>query len=242
MIVAVIIVINTMFLKDLFFPKFCLGCGYVGVYICSSCQNKLKPIKQDICIYCKKPSLFGLTHPDCINKSNIDGLLALYYYGPILKKIIKNIKYRLAIDVWKDFHKTIAPEVIEKLGFYKGFSSDFVIQPIPLTAKKYNERGFNQAKMISLFFQGFLPFPIVDLLVRKKEESAQAQIKERGGRYLNIKGAFILNKNSHDKIDQVSNIILIDDVVTSGSTIKEATRILKGLGIKKVYVLALAKG
>ena len=231
-----------MFLEDLFFPKFCLGCGYIGTYLCSSCRDKLKPIEQDSCPYCKEPSFFGLTHPSCRNKLNIDGQLALYHYNPILKKIIKNIKYRLAVQVWQEFYQTIKPEIITKIGFYNKLSSDFAIQPIPLTKTKYYERGFNQAFLIAKFFQKFLNFPIVDLLVRKKEISPQAQIKNRRQRYLNLKGAFAINPNRRDVINHVANIILIDDVITSGSTIKEAARILKEAGVKKVYVLALAKG
>ena len=225
-----------MFLADLFFPKFCLGCGYIGVYLCPSCFKKLEPIKLDTCLYCKKPSLFGLTHFNCIRKLNVDGLLAIYHYNPILKKIIKNIKYRLATEVWQEFYKIIEPQVITKLGFYKKLSIYFVIQPIPLSKIKYNERGFNQAKIISVFFQKFLHFPIIDLLIRKKEISAQAQIKNKKERYLNIKGTFVALQCVP------SNIILVDDVVTSGSTVKEAVKVLKEAGAKKVYVLALAKG
>jgi len=231
-----------MFLIDLFFPKFCLGCGYIGVYVCSSCFKKLEPIKQDICFYCKKPSLFGLIHPDCSKTHNIDGLIVIYHYNPLLKKIIKNIKYRLATQVWQEFYKIIKPQVIAKLGFYKKFSQDFVIQPIPLSKIKYNERGFNQASLISTFFQKFLHYPIVNLLIRKKETSAQARIKNKRGRYLNIRDAFAIQPERRGLIYQTPNIILIDDVVTSGSTIKEAVKILKEAGAKKVYVLALAKG
>ena len=233
-----------MFLIDLLFPKFCLGCGYIGVYLCQSCQNKLKPIKSDACLYCKKASSFGLTHYNCIKKLNVDGVLAIYYYNPILKKIIKSIKYRLVVQVWQEFYKIIGPQVITKLGFYKSLSPDFVIQPIPLSKIKYNERGFNQASLISTFFQQFLHFPIVDLLIRKKEMSSQAQIKNKKERYLNVKGTFSINPNCRDAKSCVStkNIILIDDVVTSGSTVKEVARVLKDAGAKKIYVLALAKG
>jgi len=228
-----------MFLTDLFFPKFCLGCGYIGIYLCPSCFKKLEPVKQDVCLYCKKPSLFGLTHPNCIRKLDVDGLLVIYHYNPILKKIIKNIKYRLATEVWQEFCKIIEPQVITKLGFYKKLSIYFVIQPIPLTKIKYNERGFNQAKIISAFFQKFFHFPIVDLLIRKKETLAQAQLGSLGGRYRNVRGAFqvVNKKHLNDK-----KVILVDDVVTSGSTVKEAARVLKEAGAKKVYVLALAKG
>lgn len=231
-----------MFLIDLLFPKFCLGCGYVGVYICRSCQDKLKAIKSDTCFYCKKPSLFGLTHPNCTKKLNVDGILTIYYYNPILKKIIKNIKYRLAIKVWEEFYKVIEPQIITKLGFYKRLSSNFVIQPIPLSKIKYNERGFNQAYIIGTFFQNFLHYPIVDLLVRKKEISSQAQTKNKRARYLNTRGVFAIKPDRRGLIYQTPNIIMIDDVVTSGSTVSEATKILKKAGAKKVYILALAKG
>jgi len=235
-------IITIMFLIDLFFPKFCLGCGYIGVYVCSSCFKKLELIKQDTCFYCKKPSLFGLTHPNCSKTHNIDGLLTIYHYNPLLKKIIKNIKYRLAVQVWQEFYKIIEPQVILKLGFYKRLSQDFVIQPIPLSKIKYNERGFNQASLISTFFQKFLHYSIGDLLIRKKEISAQAQIKNKKGRYFNVQGAFAIKPDRRGLIYQTPNIIVIDDVVTSGSTVKEAARVLKKAGIKKVYVLALAKG
>ena len=231
-----------MLLTDLLFPKFCLGCGYFGVYLCHLCQNKLKPTKQDVCLYCKEPSLFGLTHPNCNNKLNIDGFLTFYHYNPMLKKILKNIKYRLAVQVWQEFCQIIKPEIISKIGFYKRLSADFIIQPIPLTKNKYNERGFNQAKTMSMYFQKSLQFPIVNILIRKKETQPQAQFKSSLKRYLNLKGAFIINLNYRDVIRHFSNIILIDDIVTSGSTVKEATRILKEAGVKKVYVLALAKG
>jgi len=228
-----------MFLTDLLFPKFCLGCGYIGVYLCDSCQNKLKPIEQDVCLYCKKPSFFGLTHPNCYNKLNIDGLLTLYYYNPMLKIIIKNIKYRLTSEVWQEFCRIIKPDVIEKLGFYKKLSPDFIIQPVPLTKNKYNERGFNQAKIISLFFQKFINYPIVNLLVRKKGVLSQAQIGSLKKRRENVRGVFqVANKKYFNN----KKVILIDDIVTTGSTVKEAAKILKEAGAKKVYVLALAKG
>lgn len=225
-----------MFILDLLFPKFCLGCGYIGVYLCPSCLKRLEPVEQDVCLYCRKPSLFGLTHVNCGNKLNIDGMVTIYRYNPILKIVIKNIKYRLAVQVWKDFYKMISPEVIGKLDCYKKLPSDLVIQPIPLSKNRFNERGFNQASFIGAFFQRFLHFPIVNLLLRNIEKPAQAQIKNKMRRYRNIKGIFTAKQGVNH------NILLVDDIITSGSTVKEAARILKIAGAKKVYVLALAKG
>lgn len=225
-----------MFFIDLLFPKFCLGCGYLGVYLCPFCLKELKYTKNDSCPYCNKASLFGLTHPYCSKTHGIDGLMSIYHYNPLLKKIIKNIKYRLATNIWQEFYKTIEPPAISKLGFYNKLSQDFFIQPIPLSKLRYNERGFNQATIISSFFQKFLHFSTTDSLIRNEERLSQAQTKNKQIRSLNVKGVFSCTKLVPE------NILLIDDVITSGSTVKEAARILKIAGAKKVYALALAKG
>ena len=59
---------------------------------------------------------------------------------------------------------------------------------------------------------------------------------------MNVRGAFVIKPNSRGLIYQTPNIIVIDDVVTSGSTVKEAAQVLKKAGVKSIYVLALAKG
>jgi ComF family protein len=228
-----------MFLKDFLFPKVCLGCGFLGAYICLSCQKQLRYLNGDTCFYCQRSSFFGLTHPVCRKNLNIDGLTAIFYYNPLLKKIIKNIKYRLATDVWREFCQIIKPEQIDKLGFYKELSHQLVFQPIPLSQKKFNERGFNQAKIISEYFQKFLNFPLANLLIRKKETPPQAQLESLEKRYQNVRGAFeVTDKNLINN----KSILLVDDVVTTGSTVKEAARILKKAGAKRVYILALARG
>ena len=75
------------------------------------------------------------------------------------------------------------------------------------------------------------------MLVREKDTKPQAQLSKGNKRYLNIKGAFAIKEEAKNK-----QIILIDDVITTGSTIKEATRVLKLYGAKKVFALTIAKG
>ncbi len=227
-----------MFLKDILFPKFCLGCGYIGLYICPRCQKKLVYREKDTCLYCQKMSLFGLTHPLCQKRGRIDGLMSLFYYNDFLKKIIKNIKYRLATEVWQELGVIVEPTRLNKLFFYKN-KKNFYFQPIPLHPKRLRERGFNQAFLVRQFFGQFLAYPQANFLERKKETLAQAQLKSSRQRYFNVLGAYaVLNK---DKLPG-KNLILVDDVVTTGSTLKEAARILKDQGAEKVYALTLAKG
>lgn len=230
-----------MFLKELLFPKFCLGCGLPGTYICPRCQRDFQNVKPFRCLYCNNTSLYGLTHSSCTKKLYIDGTISIFRYNNIMKKVIKNIKYRLATDVWNEFIKTVNPLAIEPLGFYKKLSGKIYIQPVPLSINKIRDRGFNQALLISKFFQKFLDIPISDFLLRIKDTLPQAEIKTKRDRYNNVRGAFKI-KNKHSLSINGSKVILVDDVITTGSTVKEPAKILKKAGALKVYVLTLAKG
>jgi len=227
-----------MFLKDLLFPKICVGCSYLGSYICPKCQKQLVYIEEDVCFFCKKPSPFGLTHFSCQKKYYPDSVMSIFYYNNLIKKIIKAVKYQFATEVLKELFQIINPRKIKKLSFFSNFKN-VVFQPIPLHLNKEKQRGFNQTKILVSFFQKFLTFPQVDYLTRIKETKPQAEIKERKKRYLNIRDAFSVNSNV--KIEKEKTVILVDDVVTSGMTVLEATKTLKKLGFKKVFVLVLAK-
>ncbi len=226
-----------MFLKDILFPKFCLGCGYLGIYICPKCLKKLKPVEKDVCPYCNRPSFFGLTHPGCQKTSRLDGLVSIFYYDDFLKKVIKSIKYRLATDVWNDFCRIIKPESLHKISRFRSLSTEFFLQPIPLHPSRLKERGFNQARLIACFFQNYTGYPLADFLKRIRATAAQAQLKTGKNRYHNIIGAFKVTTPVQGK-----KIILIDDVATTGATIKEAARALKQAGAKAVYALVVARG
>ena len=196
-------------------------------------------IKSDICLYCGKPSLYGLTHPGCKRDFGLDGFLSIFYYNNLLKKIIKSIKYRLAVEVWRELCLVIEPDKLEKIGLYKKNSKrKFSLQPIPLHPGRLAARGFNQAKIITQFFNQFLQFPISDDLIRKKDTFSQAQLKNNQDRYKNVRGAFAVSSpTAADK-----NFILIDDVITTGATLKQAAGTLKRAGAGRVYAMTLAKG
>lgn len=226
-----------MFLADLLFPKFCLGCGFLGCYICSRCQKKLSYLNFDRCLYCDKKSLFGFTHVACFRKNGVDGTISIFAYNDFLKKIIKSIKYDRVKELWDELSLIIPPDQLLKLGLYKKLNDRFFIQPIPLHPKKITARGFNQAKIMTEYFQKYLSFTIGDYLLRIKETKPQSYLKKDKDRLINLRGAFATKANVAGK-----NIILVDDLQTSGATIKEAARTLKKRGANKVFALTLAKG
>lgn len=228
-----------MFLRDLLFPKLCLGCGYLGSYICLNCQKKLILIKDDRCVYCHKLSRFGLTHFKCRSATSIDGFMALYQYNYFLQKIIKAIKYRLATDIWGELSNLIYLEAKNKLISIKSIISSPNIQPIPLHQSRKNCRGFNQAEFVAIFLQSIIGGRVVNILERSKNTPFQAEIKDFKRRRLNIKGAFYISKTNDVRNKK---IIIVDDVATSVATVKEAATRFKKHGAQFVYSIVLAKG
>lgn len=232
---------RSMALVDLLFPKFCLNCHLPGVYICPSCQKQLKYYDRSDCFFCKKSSLNNLTHAFCLKKFNIDGVIPIFHYNPLMRKIIKNIKYRLAYEIWKEFTGIIDPKAIKHLAFYSRISGKTYLQPIPLSVEKIKSRGFNQVLLITKYFNKVINTPVSDFLFRTKDTLSQAELKTRKARYNNLRGAFKINSKYRLSINN-ARVILIDDIITTGSTVQEAAKILKKSGAEKVYVLALAKG
>jgi ComF family protein len=113
--------------------------------------------------------------------------------------------------------------------------------PIPLHPKKERERGFNQSLLIAEALRDFLsgsPPLISQILVRVKNTKAQAEIKDSDKRKENVRSCFAVKNPSEIK---GKNIILIDDVFTSGATANEAVRTLKTAGARRILVLVLAK-
>lgn len=227
-----------MFL-DILFPKTCLACGKWKKYICDNCRNSIEFITKDPCIYCWKINENGHIHQHCRRPNSYDGTLSAIYYNQIAKKIITNIKYKLITDAFQEFLQFLWQTSGKKfLHFKETFPSCF-IQPIPLHKTRQSKRGFNQAEIIAKFFSNKLGYPIIHELVRVKNTNPQAKTHNKIERSMNMRNAFRIQcrENIIGK-----NIILVDDVMTTGSTTKEATQVLKKASARSVFVFSLAHG
>jgi ComF family protein len=226
-----------MSLLDVLFPAKCFGCGYLGVYVCPSCEGNLRQTQEQTCLYCDRPSLHGLTHPGCRRRGGVDGHVSLFYYDNLLKKIIKEIKYSFVRAAQNDLFYLVA-KYGEALLIYYGKIPDISIQPIPLSREKQLSRGFNQAKTIARAAALLSRTRQTELIARHKNTKTQAKIKSQQERRENMRGAFSF---IGAKVDG-GEVLLVDDVVTTGSTVKEAAKTLKGGGVERVYVFSVAKG
>lgn len=228
--------------RDILFPKYCFSCGRLGSYLCLLCARKLRAIDKDICPYCEKASYFGLTHYGCRRRFGLDGLKAIFFYDKLVKKIVKNIKYRLVTEAIDDFLQAIPREKIEELFFYKQLAKNFVFLPVPLHSKRQRKRGFNQSEEMVKFFAKILAFSFDDrLVIRARDTKPQVELKELKDRYKNILGAFSLAKKTTANQIEGKRFIIFDDVWTTGWTIKEIARVLKKAGAAKVFALTVAR-
>jgi len=227
-------------LLDLIFPKFCLGCGYVGAYLCLPCELKMKKVKKTCCFYCEKPSLFGLTHPKCRQKKGIDGYLSIYLYEGLFKKLLHESKYKGAYGILRTLLRFPQQKIFQNLDRWSNLFKPKIIS-VPLHPQRIKERGFNQSEIITEHYFSSLIYTNtnhdINCLERKINTKHLANITNKYKRKLYIKGAFAFTGKDIPK-----SVLLIDDVITSGSTILECSKVLKENGVQTVLAFSLAKG
>lgn len=229
--------------KDCLFPIYCFECKTEGVWWCQSCINKNKTIGVFYCPVCHLPNINGQPCIQCKAASSINGVAAFLDYNdknPI-GELIRQFKYGFAYDivsVWSVLVDSSLNSVIKKMDID---SSAICIIPVPLYVRRERERGFNQANLIAeLVYKKISTFRQVDFdnknLIRSKPTNQQAKLS-RQERMVNLNGAFEWSGIK----PAPKNVLLIDDVYTSGATTQECAKILKKFGAQKVYVFTLAR-
>ena len=212
---------------DLLFPVQCLGCGREKNFICPDCLLKI-PHNYPI-IYPKNSPLLGL-------------LIVGSYKDPLLKSAIHKYKYNFI----KDLTKPLAGLMIKKLNDCPWFKeNNTLLIPVPLHKKRLRWRGFNQSELLCLEISKSLNIPLINnFLVRTKHNLAQVKIKNTEQRKINVKNTFQINSQNQSASRRIKNkiIILVDDVLTTGATLKECAKTLKKSGAKEIWGLVLARG
>lgn len=205
------------FILDLFFPKFCVECGKFDTYLCPKCANQIEY------------QALSFTPRD----SYLERILVMSDYSQMSKKLIATFKYQGV----RGIGKLLGYLAYQSLSFPKVE----LIVAIPLHPKRFVKRGFNQAEIIAQSLAKEAKIPYLPLLVRQKHLSAQAKIKDHLKRQQRVKNIFSINPLYPIKVLPES-VLVVDDVTTTGATLNECARVLKKIGIKKVYGLAIAHG
>jgi ComF family protein len=200
---------------DLLFPRKCLGCKKEGAHLCVGCVESI-PLE----ISTKQTQYLDHLYS------------AANFTHPLLNKAIKEFKYRFV----RDLSESLARIVIKMIRECDLNLDSPTAIPIPLSRKRLNWRGFNQAELITQHLDWEIN---TNTIFRKKSLRPQADIENREEREANIKDSFELN---HKISVEGRDFVLIDDVVTTGSTIDECAKILKQNGAKTVIGVTVAHG
>lgn len=230
-----------VFFLDLIFPKECLGCGCEKTLLCQKCFSSIKLRPTQSCLACKKETNFGKFCTHCVSNYDLNGVfIASHYEQKIINKLIKSFKYYFVKELYQDLGKIfilflneLFDKKEQKINFQKS-----LIMPVPLSAYRKRWRGFNQSEILArLVAENFNLELSVNELIRIKHTRPQVKLNKIQ-RENNIKNCF--SWNAGDLAGR--QIILIDDVVTTGATLNECAKVLKDYGAGKVWGLVLANG
>jgi len=256
------------FFKDILAPKKCYNCGKYGSFLCINCSEKLDYFNW-FCYICKKKSENFSIHKKCLienkllywknfndKKIYLDKVIVMAYYkNEVIKKMIRDFKFYWKKEVWEELWKYLwnfvkKNEIINSFST-EGFSpfedsesssewqSNFMVLPVPLHFFKKIKRWFNQSEILAKNFSKILKINYnKKVLIRKKYTRQQSKL-DRQKRLGNLNNSFKIRKNQLDKIDK-KIIFLIDDVVTTWTTLNEIAKVLKQNWAKKVIGVCLA--
>ncbi len=208
-------------------------------YICSNCERKLKKVNPPVCVKCSKPISYdsrNLLCPDCsVYERSFEMSKSPFLYEGIIKDSIYSYKYYNKTYFYKLFGSFL-------LNFMN--SNDYTnfdyIASVPLHKSKMRTRGYNQSELIAKYLSDKLSIPYADALKRTKKTTKQSQ-QSKEDRRKNIKGAFIINSPHKNEQIKNSNLLLVDDVYTTGSTADECSKTLLNFGVSKVFVITIAR-
>lgn len=221
------------FLLDLIFPPRCVNCrSYTPskIFVCEICFSKIKILSGIYCGNCRSRLPDGTKH--CHKDFPFVLCGATDYSDPTIRKMVRGIKFHGLKDLSKPFSELLI-SYLER----EKIKADIIV-PIPLGPKRKRERGYNQSELIAQIVSERTGIVLLDALKRLRETKPQSELTGINERISNVLDSFMLKEDINVK---GKDIILLDDVFTSGSTMLQASKALKGGGARRIYALAVSK-
>ena len=227
---------------SLLYPATCAVCGKnlrAGEYLCNGCKAKIVRIAPPFCQTCSEPFEGSIntafTCANCAHRTiYFDAAVAAYRGRGIVRDVIHEFKYNRQIHLRHLVARWLRAALDdERLG---GYNFD-VIVPVPLHPARQRERGFNQASLLAEILSAQTSIRCRPLLKRIRYTTTQTAL-DRSERMENLHNAFRLRKNADVR---GLRVLLIDDVLTTGSTLSECARVMKRAGAISVHAATAAR-
>lgn len=226
--------VNHRTVLELCFPSRCAGCGrYAGMPVCPECNSSLPFIRGASCGLCGKPTLYEVHGClECRGRlKHLDATVAMATYQEPLRAIIHKFKY--------DNGRRLAPLLGSMAAVRLAAAldrGDPLVSHVPMHRRKRRDRGYDHADLLARGVARALGLKAVSLLERARPTAAQSSLS-REERHANVRGAFLFVGDELGGGD----VVLVDDVLTTGSTLSECAAALKGGGAGRVTACVLAR-
>lgn len=194
-------------LLNLIFPRTCCQCGRTSFYLCPDCCGGL--------------TRKGIYLP---KNSRLEGHVSLFRYRGLIKAAIAELKFNFVSDIVGEISNLMVHSLLNQYPHLLRYwqENNFVLVPIPLHTRRKLWRGYNQSSLLAHKIAFELNMGISsDVITRTKNNPPQSLIKDRRLRRQSLQASFYCSAAAPP-----SNIILFDDVYTSGSTVSSAAAVL----------------
>ena len=236
-------IIKNILLKlvDIFYPPRCPVCDEIvvpkGDFVCDKCRNAFTRVGNIYCIVCGKPlkNESSVLCTRCNGKNHtFDECRAAFIYDDVMRKSIYRFKYHRRCEYSKYYGREIVSIFKDKINQY---NADAIIA-VPMYRKKQRQRGYNQAYLIAKEISHQTKIPILNNYIVRGRSTAVMRNLGAEERENNLKKAF---KISSDVV-KLTNVIIVDDIYTTGATMDAVASCLKASGVKRVYGICLCAG
>jgi competence protein ComFC len=217
---------------DWLFPPNCGGCDRFGVKWCDECRSSVVKLDTNVCTICGKPQPYPQVCPECVAQAPYyDATVSWALYRGPLRTAIHRLKYGGDLGLGEYFSRML----IEKLCMVP-WLLDLVL-PVPMSSSHAAQRGYNQADLLARPVAYNLNLPYKPGLIKKARENRSQVGLTRIEREENVKDAFEVT----ERIYRNQRVLVIDDIMTTGSTLNSCAKALKEAGAAAVYGLTLAR-
>lgn len=229
-------------LLDVIIPPLCHICrSYIPnageLHICPACRLRLPPVSSPLCPLCGIPFIGAGSDHRCgvclSSHPHFDGAFAPFLYEGPIRDLIHSFKY----DRHTHLRHPLALLALEGANSFMEHHPQLII-PVPLHVSRLRQRGFNQATLIGKTMSKMLALPMLpDAIVRTRPTEPQINLSA-AERRVNVQGAFAVKKS-----DWIAGkrVLLLDDVMTTGSTMDECSKVLKKAGATAVFAGTVAR-
>ncbi|MEX2008173.1 MAG: ComF family protein [Candidatus Spechtbacterales bacterium] len=223
---------------DFLFPRRCYGCARWGLYWCAACSSAAT-LPHARCPHCDARVPFGRLSARCRRELSLTGIFTCAsYQTPSLQRLLHDLKFKYAFALAEPL-ADMAVAWCAQGGYADALARMDMLLPVPSHHRRAKERGFNPAARIAKRVAQRMGIPYRDnVLVKPRATERQVEVATRTKRLENVVGAFAVTDVS---AIVGKRVLLVDDVVTTGATLKECARTLRHAGAKEVWALAIAK-